>query len=413
MLESMLKQQPADGRALFTDMNSFFASCEQQANHALRGRPVGVCPFLSDATCVIAASIEAKRFGVKTAMRVPEAKRLCPDIVLVEANPRLYRDFHRRIMAELDNTRCRVVIKSIDEALLQVPSYLQSQGLELAAEVKQRVSSVGDYLKCSVGIAPNMFLAKMGTSLHKPDGLCEVTTASLESFYAPLVLTDLHGISWRMEKRLKAIGIRSPLEFYRAPHALLKKAFGVNGESWYLRLRGFEVDLKPTTRRTIGHQTTMVPNPAYDLAEVLSVASQLTYRAAIRLRASGLAARGIAVYVRYNDRTFWGRTYHGAQPFYDSATFFQQVNRLFARLPMTRPVRLVSVSAIDLIDARFVTRKLFDQRTREERLSAALDDINFRYGEATVVTARQLFTPRTRDAIGFGNASSNAYELPR
>jgi DNA polymerase IV len=412
MLEEMLRQQPADGRAVFVDMNSFFASCEQQAQPHLRGRPVGVCPFVSDATCVIAASIEAKRFGVKTAMRVPEAKRLCPDIVLVEANPRLYRDLHRRIMAELDNTHCRVVIKSIDEALLQVPSYLQNQGHQLAAEVKDRIRSVGDQLRCSVGIAPNMFLAKMGTSLRKPDGLLEVRTADLEAFYAPLVLIDLHGISWRMERRLKAIGIRSPLEFYRAPHSLLKKAFGVNGESWYLRLRGFEVDLKPTTRRMIGHQTTLVPNPAYDLSEVLSVASQLTYRAAIRLRASGLAARGITVYARYNDRTYWGRTYHGSQPFYDSATFFQQVHRLLSALPMRQPVRLVSVSAIDLIDARFVTRKLFDQRSREERLSAALDDINFRYGEATVVTARQLFSTRARDAIGFGNASQNAFELP-
>ncbi len=413
MLEKILKQQPVDGRSLFVDMNSFFASVEQQANPALRGNPVGVCPFLSNATCVIAASIEAKRYGVKTGTNVAEAKRLCPEIILVPADPRLYREYHRRIMDEMDNIPCRIVIKSIDEALLIVPSYLLQDVLGLAAEVRRRVLSVGSQLRCSIGIGSNLFLAKMGSNAQKPDGLVEIKQDQLAAFYQQLTLTDLHGISWRMALRLKHLGIYMPLDFYAAPYSLLKRTFGVNGEAWYLRLRGYETDLKPTTRRMIGHQTTIIPGPATTRAQVMSVASQLTYRVATRLRAANLTARGIVVYIRYNDRSGWQKVYRGKQPFSDSRTFFNEVQRLFGYCRMSKPVRLVSVSVIDLIDQRYITQTLFDDHSLEDRLATALDEINFRYGEATIVTGRQLTTPKIHDAIGFGNAAQNARELPR
>ncbi|HSX48308.1 MAG TPA: DUF4113 domain-containing protein, partial [Candidatus Nanoarchaeia archaeon] len=187
---------------------------------------------------------------------------------------------------------------------------------------------------------------------------------------------------------------------------------GIPGEMWYLRLRGYEVDLKPTNRSIIGHQTTIVPQPAKSRAEVLSVASQLTYRAAIRLRSAGMAARGIAVSVRFVDRSWWGKVYHGREAFFDSATFFSEVNRLLSYCRMPKPVRFVSVSAIDLIDTRFISQKLFDDHDREERLSQALDEINFRYGEATITTGRQGLTKKIHDAIGYGNAVQNTRELP-
>lgn len=413
MWAASIRPQPEDGKAIFIDMNSFFATAEQQAHPHLRGRPVGVCPFVSDTTCVIAASIEAKRYGVKTGMRIPDAKRLCPQIELVTATPRLYRDLHRQVMAGLDNLPCQVQAKSIDEALLVVPSYLRDQALDLAKEVKRIVAGVGDQLKCSVAIAPNLFLAKMGTNLHKPDGLIEIKLAQLEEFYRPLQLLELHGVSWRLRRRMHQIGIASVLDLYHAPHERLKQAFGVNGEAWYLRLRGFEVDLKPTTRRMIGHQMTITPQPAVTRQEVLSVASQLTFRAATRLRKAELAAHGVVLYLRFHDRTWWQKVYHSKQAFYDSVTFYNHVQRLFKACRMPKPVRLVSVSAIDLIEQSKMTHPLFEPTDRGERLSHALDEINFRYGENSIVTAQQLFTDRPRDAIGYGNAVRNALELPK
>jgi DNA polymerase-4 len=413
MWERSLKQQPQDGRALFVDMNSFFASVEQQTTPALRGIPVGICPFISDTTSVIAASIEAKRYGIKTGTKVTQAKQLYPAIKLVQANPRKYRHYHRQIMAELDNLPCHVHAKSIDEALLLVPSYLREEALTLAHQIKERIANVGDQLKCSVGVASNMFLAKMATNLHKPDGLFEVKTEKLEEFYAPLQLLDLHGISWRMRRRLQQIGIGTPLDFFQAPAGLLRQNFGVNGEAWYLRLRGYEVDLKPTTRRMIGHQMTITPDPAHTRDEVLSVASQLTYRAATRLRAAELAARGVVLGIRFQDRTWWQKVYHGREPFFDSVTFYNHVQRLFKNCRMPKPVRLVSVSAIDLIEQPAMPVPLFQTYRREEQLSQALDDINFRYGENTIVTGNQLRAGKPRDAIGYGNATLNVLELPK
>ncbi len=425
MLEGILRQQPEDGRCIFVDMNSFFASAEQQANPKLRGRPVAVCPFVSDKTVCLAASIEAKRYGVKTGTKVRDAKVLCPDIVLLQAHPKLYREYHRQIMAELDNTVGQVFVQSVDEAMILVPSYLRHRAADLGLEIKERMRKLGSELRCSVGIGSNYFVSKMGTNLHKPDGFVDIKTTDLEGIYALLDLTDLHGIAWRMARRLKALGIYTPLEFYRAPFGLLKRAFGVNGESWYLRLRGFEVDLKPTKRGMIGHQTTIVPKPAETKEQVLSTASQLTYRAATRLRHSGLAAKSVVVSVRFagagrygwegpsKTPGWWYRIYRGSQPFFDSATFFAHVNRLMSELVMSEPVRFVSVTAVDLVPRTNLSQQLFDDHDREERLSEALDEINFRYGEATIASGRNAVTKRIHDAIGFGNAAQNAIELPK
>lgn len=412
MFESILSQAPADGRTLFLDMNSFFASVEQQARPELRDRPVGVCPFISNATCVIAASVEAKRWGVKTGTNVAAAKQLCPQIELVEAHPRLYRRYHSRIMAALDQTRCQVTVKSIDEALLTVPRDLRPDVKSVAREAKDRISRIGGRLTCSIGIASNLFLAKVASNVKKPNGLVEVKLSNVEGLYSVLRLTDLHGISWRMARRLKAIGIATPLDFYHAPYPLLKRTFGVNGEAWYLRLRGYEVDTKPTIRRMIGHQTTIVPHPATTRAEVLSVAAQLTYRAATRLRAAGLSARGVVVYVRFSDRSSWQQVYRHGRAFFDSAAFFGHVRRLLAGCPLDRPVRLVSVSAIELSDTKSSSIGLFDDACKPERLSRALDKINFRYGEGAAVTGRQLLAGKPRDAIGFANAKDYPHELP-
>ncbi len=411
MLEELLATKPTDDQALFVDMNSFFASVEQQLRPELRGRPVGVCPFLNDATCIIAASIEAKRLGIKTGTNVGEAKRLCPDIALIEARPAPYRQFHGRIMAALDQTRCRVIIRSIDEALLLVPRDLRPETIELAREIKANLSSLGDQLKASIGIAPNAFLAKMASNFQKPDGLVRLELTGLADFYAQLGLTDLHGVSWRMARRFAAIGLGSPLELSRAPYALLRRFFGLTGEAWYLRLRGYEVDLAPTTRRMIGHQTTLTPHATTDPRKIAGLASQLTYKAAVRLRAAGYAARGVAVYLRYNDRSSWGRVYHGRHPFSDSATFLAHVERLLSRHRLSRPVRLVSVSAIDLVPLAQTTRSLFDEAGGDERLSEALDQINGRFGVGTVRPAEQLLSSPARDAVGFGNAAQAAREL--
>ncbi len=412
MLEGMLAAQPQEGAALFVDMNSFFASVEQQEHPELRGRPVGVCPFINDNTCIIAASIEAKRFGVKTGTPIPEARQLCPDIILLGDNPANYRDYHRRIMEALNDTRCRVHPKSIDEAFLVVPRDLRGDAVSLAHDIKARVWSIGSQLSCSIGIAPNQFLAKMGSNFKKPNGLTIIRTEELEHFYSQLRLTDLHGVASRMAQRLHELDIYTPVDFFQAPYAKLARAFGANGQAWYLRLRGYEVDQRPTIRRTIGHETTIVPAPARSLDQVLSTASQLVSKAATRLRGASFGARGIAVHLRYTDRTHWEGHHRGKLAFTDTASFYAHVRRILERAPLDKPVRLVGVTAFDLVPNAALPGTLFDLSSRDDRISQAVDLIESRFGRRSILPARQLLAPIMKDRVGFGNSHHVTMDIP-
>lgn len=408
---TVLRRQPELGRAIYIDMNSFFASVEQELHPELRGRPVGVCPFVNDRTCVIAASVEAKRRGVTTGTPIPEARRRCPDIALVSDNVGQYRRYHRRIMDSLADTRCQVHIKSIDEAFLVVPGDLRSQAAEVAQDIRSRIATIGSQLGCSIGIASNLFLAKMGTKLHKPRGLVTIRPEDLEAYYSTLQLTNLYGISWRLERRLNALGIESPLDFYHASYSTLKHAFGIPGERWYFRLRGYEVDERSTTRRMIGHQTTIVPEPAYGLSGVKSVTSQLCYRAAARLRAADLAAQSVQVALRFTDRTYWYGHIRTHVPFWDSATFFQHINTILKRWDTRKPVRLASVTAYDLIPQYSVTASMFGSVEPSVRVSRALDVLTEKFGRSAIVPAIQLLSEPAADRVGFGNAGHVVREL--
>lgn len=412
MLEQMLTQQPTFGRALFVDMNSFFASVEQQVRPEWRGRAVGVCPFVHDSTCIIAASVEAKRLGIKTGTPIPEARRLCPDIILVSDNVSLYRDYHRRVMAALDQTRCQVTIKSIDEALLLVPRDLWPEAERIGHDIKALIWDVGDWLNCSIGISSNMFLAKMGTKVRKVNGLSSIRPdpGELAEFYSRLQLTDLQGISWRMAKRLGDLGIYRAIDFYHAPHALLTKAFGMPGQAWYLRLRGYEVDQKPTERSMIGHQTTIGGPASRSKEQILSIASQLSYKVATRLRAGGYSASSVAVSLRYSDHTYWSKTRRKTTLFTDSIGLFEKVTQLLADAPLEKAVRLISVVTFDLIPTAAQPLSLFET-PRNNNLSLALDEIEQRYGRHSIVPARHLMAGRVTERIGFGNAPKVAQEL--
>lgn len=409
-IEQLLAQQPVHGRIIYIDMDSFFASIEQQVNPKLRGKPVAICPFLHNATSVIAASVEAKRFGVRTGVSVRAAKRLCPQLVLLADTPTSYRQYHHRIMAELHNTRCQVEVRSIDEAALTVPYDTTPAARQMADDIQRRVFRVGRQLSCSIGISSNRFLAKMATKLHKPGGIAELRVSDLPAYYELLELTDLYGISWRMEQRLGRLGITTPLEFYQAPHPLLERAFGIEGTRWYLRLRGYEVDGRQTKRGMIGHQTTITPRPATDYAQIATVVSQLCHRASYRLRLAGLATHSLSVGLRYVDRSKQYRTYRTHYPFWDSTSCVEHALELLRGMQLYQPVRLVDVTLSRLSPQANLTMSLFPENQPPKQISTAMDQINERWGRNTIQPASHLGSEQARDRIGFGNAHQMASE---
>src|ERR1700738_2396337 len=214
---------------LFLDLNAFFASCEQQEDPALRGRPVIVVQTLTDSACAIAASYAAKGSGIKPATLVRDARRLCPAVVPVQANHRLYSDYHDRILKAVDT--CLPIEKgmAIDEMAWRLMGTERQVPVarELALKIKRALrDQVGECLTCSIGIAPNVFLGKVGSDLQKPDGLVVITKDNLPDILLSLELQDIYGIGERMEQRLHRAGILTVAQLWNAPTLQLRRIWG-------------------------------------------------------------------------------------------------------------------------------------------------------------------------------------------
>lgn len=408
MLDSLLASVE-EYRVMYLDFDSFFASAEQQRRPDLRGRPLGVCPFVSEGGCIVAASREAKRLGVKTGMRVFEARRLARDIVLVRDTPAYYRAIHARTLKILEDTPCRVVVRGIDEMALVLPSYMRTRkaGEDLVDSLKQSfLTQLGEVVTASMGLAATSWQAKMAASARKPNGFVVLGRADYESFYAGLMLTDLTGIRYRMARRLYALGIHNPLELYRASEPLLRKGLGVNGTKWYLRLRGVEVDDRPPAmKQSIGHQTTLMPRAALSFSELEAVMGAMMLKVGYRLRATGRGARGMAVAVRFLDGGGW----HGAARHLQllvshrdlvaaGGKILQQLQRQF------RPVKKLSITTFDLVAIGQMS--LLESVERDGDVSEALDYLRKKYGAHTVRLASSIRGEVFPDRIGFGAPES-------
>jgi DNA polymerase-4 len=214
-------------RTLFVDFNSYFASVEQHLNPALRGRPVGVVPVMADSSCCIAASIEAKAFGVKTGTGVAEAKRLCPGIAIVLADHAKYVEIHQQAVAAVDRIVPVRQVLSIDEMECELTGRWRERerAIALAHQVKAEIQrSVGECLRSSIGIAPNTLLGKLASDMQKPDGLTVIEQHELPERLYPLKLSDIQGIGPRMRERLSRCGIETMEQLYAAPRDLLHTA---------------------------------------------------------------------------------------------------------------------------------------------------------------------------------------------
>ena len=232
-------------RWLYVDFNSYFASVEQQLRPELRGQPVAVVAVETDSTSAIAASYEAKAFGVKTGTGIHEAKRLCPGLVCVLARHERYVEFHHRLIEEIERHIPVTAVCSIDEVACRLMDNEISveRSTEIAQSIKSGIASnVGSHMRCSIGIAPNRYLAKVGTELQKPDGLVVLSAADLPQKLFSLQPRDLPGVGSNIEQRLQRAGIADlPSLFALSPQQTRKIWGSIWGERvWYL-LRGMEL----------------------------------------------------------------------------------------------------------------------------------------------------------------------------
>ncbi|MEX0643114.1 MAG: hypothetical protein WD468_10460, partial [Pirellulales bacterium] len=251
-------------RYLFADMNSFFASVEQQDRPALRGQPVGVVPVLADTTCCIAASYEAKSYGIKTGTSVREARQRCPHVHLIEARVRLYVEYHHRVVEAVESCLHVDEISSIDEMYGRLLGTEQApeRAASIAFAVKDAIrKAAGPCIRCSIGLAPNPWLAKVASDMNKPDGLTMLLPEQLPEAICHLKLTDLPGIASNMERRLHAAGITTVMQLCHASEANLSEAWASKalGSIWWAQLRGHDLPHRATRRQTVGHSHVLPP----------------------------------------------------------------------------------------------------------------------------------------------------------
>ncbi len=397
---------------LFLDMNSFFANVEQQVHPELRGRPVAVAPVISDSTCAIAASYEAKAYGIRTGTNIGKARRMCPGLVVVEAGHGNYIEFHQKMMAVMQDTLPNAQKVSVDEVACRLwPGNEKTDGdaVKLARDVKEKIRKrLGEHMYCSVGLAPNAFLAKVATELHKPNGLVLLHASDVPQALLPLRLTELPGIGRRMEARLHRCNIHTISHLYAASQEQLRNAWGgVVGKRWWYMLRGYEEADYPlmgeAAQRSIGHSHVLGPEHRNERgAEAILL--RLTSKAVNRLRIKGLMARGIGVYTRYTrDRnlgdevwqeapepalggytthfrrvdwkSFSGRRTAAADPY----TWITAARSLWQARPPAPPgytYQQVGMVLTDLLPRVAVTLPLFEDDRRWERLATAMDFVN-------------------------------------
>lgn len=403
---------------LFVDMNSFFASCEQQDNYWLRGRPVGVCVYTGRKGCIIAPSIEAKARGIKTGMRLDEAMILCPELVPIETHPARYREYHVRIVEVLRTFSDDVVPKSIDEAVVDLTNYqlvykdMQQTALAIKHAIRQKV---GDWLRCSIGIAPNVFLAKLASDIQKPDGLTVITPDTIDQVLQTLSLTDLPGIGDRMADRLQAGGVHTPLELrYASPEHLRAVCKSIIGWHWHLRLNfGGEVDLDTSAdnksmsaMRTVSTDQRNTPERLEELVQSLCLTLER------RMVNKGVFCQDMSFSCRYQNGKTYNYEVRFSEPKQDGPELFAIIQArllMFQNVNQCEPVlnehlRSVSVSVFRFIPAEAVPLSLFGNDTRKDKFRQTLYDLKAKFGPDKLLRATELRDdPAYRDVIGFGN----------
>jgi DNA polymerase-4 len=401
---------------LHIDLNSCFATVEQQARPLLRGRPLGVTNRLTKNACVVAASYEAKARGVTVGMTFSQARLLCPDLLMVETDPPKYHYVYTELVGIMKSYSPNVGMKSIDEGVIDFHGTRENINRRplavIGQEIKQRLrDEVGPWMKCNVGIAPNRFLAKTAASLHKPDGLDVITYKNLRPTLANLELTDLTGIAERNQARLNAAGIYTPLQLLdAAPDTLVRKVFrSVCGEDWHKRLRGWEVDDMEYSTKTIGRQFVMDDYSASE-EKVRNRLAHLCESTGLKMRHKGFCARGISLYIQYKTGDAWHSRKAFKSSFYTTPEIFRRALLLFNQHPRHDYIVMISVSCYLLEPANSNQLSILEEVNKEAYLTEAIDEINDRYGNYTVTFANSLgANKQIKQKIPFG--STRYFEL--
>ena len=384
--------------ALYVDFNSYFASVEQQLRPELRGKPIGVLAVMAETTCCIAASYEAKAFGIKTGTAVRDARKMCPHIIFVEARPPLYVQYHHKLIEIVESCTHVEKVLSIDEmvCLLTGSQQVKENALKLAAKIKREINKEYPFILSSIGIAPNTFLAKTASNMQKPDGCVVIEDSDIPQKLFSLKLRALNGIGSQMEVRLNRYKIQTVEQLYAANKQQLRAAWGsIEGERYYDKLRGIEPYYVKNARSSLGHSHVLPPEQR-TIAGAKAVLHRLLQKAAMRMRSYDLLTSHISVKIKLRH----SKSKESAR-FYNESAITSTDNSLiltesletllqdFAKIDAKFEPIAVGVNFRHLSNANEYVDDLFAEKpsTTEKKLNKALDILNLKYGKNTVYFA--------------------------
>jgi len=384
--------QPIYVNYLFLDMNSYFASVAQQEEAALRGKPVGIVTINKPGACCIAASYEAKAFGIGVGTRREEALDLCPGIQFREAKHDLYVEYHHEIKQAIEKIHPIEKTHSVDEVACRLIG--KSRALQTARDIgeamrQQIAHDVGSAMRCSIGLGSSKLLAKMAGEMKKPDGFEWLTPEVMPEKLEGFKLRDLPGIGKRMERRLIAAGISDIKSLYNLEAKHARKLWNnVNGERFIMALRGQDVPDPKTSRSSLGHGQILTSGNRNKEGARL-VARRLLIKAATRLRRDGLFTNHL--YLSGKCDISGRRRVKNAIPHtQDTFELLHHFSRLWPKLQLQKPGS-VSIMLSGLTDETQHTADFFEERnasgatTDREKLCSTVDALNQKFGQDTII----------------------------
>jgi len=379
-----------DRTILHVDMNSYFASCEQQADPYLRGKPIVVSGKPNTRSVIASASKEAKKLGIKSAMSTWEAKKICPSLIFVPGQPEKYIAITKKLFEIFQNYTPYVEFFSVDEAFLDVTAtkFLFEGEIEIAKKIKKSIlQEIGEYLTCSVGISFNKLLAKLGSDLKKPDGLFIINKNNLCSVLLSIKLTDFCGIGEKIEKKLNYLGIFTVSDLAKTSLSVLKQEFGIYGEKLKNMANGIDPSpIVPTFStpppKSYSHSFTM-PSDTYDINIVKKVLFRLSEKVGRRMRMDNFGGRIVYVYLRFADFTGFSRQKKLSYFLIDGKDIYKEALSIIPSR-INKSIRMICVGISDLLLQNFLPLPLFPKENNNRKITSALDLINDRFGDFTI-----------------------------
>jgi DNA polymerase-4 len=405
---------PADPETLVVDLNCAFASIEQQLDPALRGRPVAIAAYATDAATIVSSSREARDLGIKTGMKVFEGRALCRELVVKEPDPPRYRDVSDQLIEIMRRHSPDVLRMSIDEAstnLAGTPDLARLGPEGVALAIKRQIrAEIGECVTASIGVSTSIWMAKQASNLDKRDGLQRIHHRNLEAVFARLELTDLSGIADASARRLAKAGVRTPLDFLRATPERLRLC-GMHrdvAEAWLKRLKGYEVgNFEGIARKSYSHSHVLA-HATSDQRKLEELLMRLAEMVGRRLRSAGRRGSIVSIGIVYRpDIGHVSRQAKLPQPVATGDDIYQAALKLLhAGRDRRLLVGTLGVGVSGLVEADAGQLDLFAEPAapKDERLEKAMDAIRDRFGEDAVQRARLLGRARVvRDRIAFGN----------